>query len=71
MVKTEQVRRCQGLEKIRRNVAAMCNPHNVFLIDCALRNIGLFWKEIWLCQKTLTLYYCFHNYTFGNVGEAA
>ena len=30
MVKTEQVRSCQGLEKIRRNVAAMCNPHNVF-----------------------------------------
>ena len=30
MVKTVQIRRCQGLEKLGRQVAAMRNPRNVF-----------------------------------------
>ena len=34
MVKTGQIRRCQGLEKLVRHIVGMRDPQNIFFMNC-------------------------------------
>ena len=52
MVKTAQVRRCQGLDNVGRDVSAMRNPQWYFFYSISFKKaVVLFRNEIWLCQK--------------------
>ena len=54
MVKTRQIRRCQGLDKLVKHVAAMQNPPlMLFLIDCVSKNDSFVSEQdLSICQKT-------------------
>ena len=62
MLKREQTRRYQGLQKQEKHVAVMPELTYCFLIDCVLKNVGFVSERDMATIKKHSLFnYCFHN----------
>ena len=54
-----------------KDVQWLCaTPRNDFFHGLRFKKSYFFRNDIWLCEKTLTFYYCFHYYPLG-VASAA
>ena len=71
MLKTSLIRRCQGLEKLGRHVAAMHNAHNVLQLISIQKTLVLFWNEIWVCQKNIKWLLLHSQLFIGETGLAS
>ena len=55
MMKTGQILRCHGLQKLWRNMAAVRNAYNAFLLDFLSKNITFnFGTRFGYVKRTLT-----------------
>ena len=53
VVKTGQIKRWQGLEKLGDMWWLCATPHNVFFLSIAFKKtMVLFQNDIWLCENT-------------------
>ena len=60
MVKTVQIRRCQGSSKLERCSGYAQSHANVFFVNCLSKTIILFRNEIWLSEKQKLFITVFH-----------
>ena len=63
MAKTGQIKRCQGLDKLGRNVAPKHNHPKIFKKLIAFQKTTVLSRNEISLREKQTFYYCFYNYS--------